>query len=185
MLVNLITLNIEKNIYNAINNGITNSIPENLYYDDIVNITYDLNGNVSTIKTNIHNINSLASELQTNTEKMLLKSAFNKLHISLGAFSGISILSGFGPKIPISIDNVDYVNCEFVSKFKSEGINQTLHSIYVNVITECGVVIPFKNIKVKKFQQFVLCETVIVGKIPEVYLFSDNLDSLYNFVPVN
>lgn len=185
LMVNNIKLSAEKNVYSAINYGIKNLLSSNeIIYDNIINISYDSSGNVSTIKTDIKIINELSSKLGDKTEESLLNTNNGNISIKLGCLSGVTLLSGLGPNINFNIASVDYVQCEFSSKFLSQGINQTLHSIYVNVHAVCGVVIPFKKIKIDNFQQFLICETVIVGKIPEVYLFSDNLDSLYNFVPI-
>lgn len=186
LLVNNIKISAEKNVFSAINYGIKNLLLNNeIIYDNIIDIKYDNVGNVSTIKTDIKKINELSSELGDKTEECLLNSRNGNISVKIGCLSGLTLLSGFGPNISFDIDSIDYVQCEFSSKFMSQGINQTLHSIYVNVHAVCGVVIPFKKIKVENYQQFLICETVIVGKIPEVYLFSDNLDSLYNFVPIN
>jgi hypothetical protein len=50
------------------------------------------------------------------------------------------------------------------------GINQTLHSIYVNVNCELKITTPL-NVQIEKISTPVLLnETVLVGKVPSVYL---------------
>ena len=174
----------EKKIYDAISFSISEVLKEPLIYDKIIDIKYDGDGNVSLIQTNMASINAISSKLDKNTQLFLDNKYNNFFMLKLGSLTGIALFSGLGPNLKFNIDSVDYVNCKFVSKFTSQGINQTLHSIYLNIDSSCCVVLPFASVKVEGFQQFLLCESVVVGKIPEVYLFSDNLDSLFNFVPI-
>mgnify|MGYP003299960409 CR=1 FL=1 len=53
------------------------------------------------------------------------------VNISLGSFTGISLLSGSGFKVPINISTVGNVKTDVRSEFKSQGINQTLHRLYL------------------------------------------------------
>ena len=174
----------QRNINNAINYSISEVSNESLVYNKIIDINYDNDGNVSTIQTNMVAINKISSSLSEKIKNFLNLKQNNSFNIKFGNLTGIALFSGLGPNVSFNIDSIDYVNCEFVSKFSSQGINQTLHSIYININMSCGVVLPFTKIQSEAYQQFLLCESVIVGKIPEVYLFSDNLDSLFNFVPL-
>jgi hypothetical protein len=75
------------------------------------------------------------------------------------------------------------VVCKFVSNFESAGINQTLHKIYVNINAQIGVVFPLNSVSFNSEQQVLISECVIIGQVPEVYLNSESLDTLLNFVP--
>ena len=86
------------------------------------------------------------------------------------AFSGVDFLSGYGKKINIKTLAVTSVDCDFYSEFNSVGINQTIHSIFVNVKCEIEV-FNFPKKTVKEFETKVLiCQSVLVGKVPEIYL---------------
>ena len=75
------------------------------------------------------------------------------------------------------------VVCRFISNFETAGINQTVHKIYVNIKASVGVVMPLSSRNFSAEQQVLISESVIVGQVPEVYLYSDTLDTLLNFVP--
>ena len=60
--------------------------------------------------------------------------------------------------------------CDFSSKFTAVGINQTLHSIYVDVISEIDLNVPFNNHKVECKTSVLISETVLIGKVPDIYL---------------
>ena len=56
----------------------------------------------------------------------------------------------------------------------SVGINQTLHSIYINVESKVNVGLSLSNQTIIVNSSILVAETILVGKIPEVYL-SGNL----------
>ena len=55
------------------------------------------------------------------------------------------------------------------SEFKAQGINQTLHRVYLKVKCEVSILTPFKDITKEITSQVLLAENVIVGKIPSTY----------------
>lgn len=61
------------------------------------------------------------------------------------------------------------------SEFTSQGINQTLHRVYLEIVCNVKVLTPFKDIERKITNQVLLAENVIVGNIPNTYY---NLEGL-------
>ena len=70
-----------------------------------------------------------------------------------------------------------------LSQFESAGINQTNHKIYLTISSTVSTVIPLITSRVNAEQEVLISESIIIGKVPEVYLYSDQLDTLLNFVP--
>ena len=167
----------------AMNSAISDTIGVSFNYDDIVKISYDNYGNVSLIQANSSGINQFTKNLAINTEKLIEEMGRNKVYVPLGTFTGIPILVGRGPKISLKMLPIGAVTCRFQSKFESAGINQTIHKIYVNIDTNISVVLPLSSSKINVVQQVLICEAIVVGQVPEVYLYSDTLDTLLNFVP--
>ena len=97
--------------------------------------------------------------------------------------AGISLISGYGPPIKIEIFPYGEVGCKFLSQFISAGINQTQHKIYVQVDTFVNVVLPFKTLSVRMKNEVLVCESVIIGEIPETYLKSNSLTEMLELVP--
>ena len=98
-----------------------------------------------------------------------------KLHF--GSFTGLKILSGRGPGIKIRISSVGDVATDLRSEFVSQGINQTLHRVYLQVDTSVNILTPFDNIEKEISNQVLLMENVIIGEIPNTYY---NLEGLNN-----
>ena len=85
------------------------------------------------------------------------------------------MLSGRGPGVSIRISSIGNVETTLKSEFTSQGINQTLHRIYLEVVCNVNVLTPFKDIEREITNQVLLAENVIVGHIPNNYY---NLEGL-------
>ena len=94
-----------------------------------------------------------------------------------GSFTGFKLLSGRGPGIKIRISSVGDVATDLRSEFTSQGINQTLHRVYLQVNTNVNILTPFDNIEKEISNQVLLMENVIIGEIPSTYY---NLEGLNN-----
>ena len=57
-----------------------------------------------------------------------------------------------------------------MSKFTSVGINQTLHSIYIDVISTIELNMPLNSATSTCKTQILISETILVGKVPDIYL---------------
>ena len=86
-------------------------------------------------------------------------------------------MSGFGPEISINVSVVGTVDTNIKSEFIAQGINQTLHRVYVNFDCEMKIVTPVNNFSQKVTNQVIIAEHVIVGNIPNSYY---NLDGFEN-----
>lgn len=90
-----------------------------------------------------------------------------KLHF--GSFTGFKLLSGKGPGVPIRISTIGNVETDLKSEFTAQGINQTLHRVYLQVVCEVSILTPYEEITEKITNQVLIAENVIVGKIPNAY----------------
>lgn len=92
-----------------------------------------------------------------------------------GSFTGFKILAGRGPGIKIRISTIGNVETDLRSEFIAQGINQTLHRVYLQVKCEVSILTPFNNITRDITNQVLLIENVIVGNVPNTYY---NLEGL-------
>ena len=96
--------------------------------------------------------------------------------MQFGSFTGFKLLSGKGPGVSIKISSIGNVETDLRSEFKAQGINQTLHRVYLQVKCEVNILTPYDNITEKIANQILIAENVIVGRIPNTY---------YNFEGMN
>lgn len=87
----------------------------------------------------------------------------------------MKLLSGRGPGVKIRISTVGDVETNLKSEFTAQGINQTLHRIYLEAKCNINVLTPFRDIKKDITSQVLLSENVILGEIPTNYY---NLEGL-------
>lgn len=90
--------------------------------------------------------------------------------VPIGALTGVEALAGFGHKINIKIIPISNVECRFVSKFTDAGINQTKHSLYLEIVSDISIILPDKTSNLASTIEVLICESVIAGKIPDAYL---------------
>jgi len=167
----------------SMNYAVTEAMNQNITYDDLVNILTNQDGKITLIEANTVKINNISNMIERITLAHLVEISRNPIEIPLGAFTGISLFSGMGPPVLIDIFPYGEVGCKFLSQFISAGINQTQHKIYVEVQTKINVVLPLKTISVTMTNEVLVCESVIIGEIPETYLKSNNLTEMLELVP--
>lgn len=154
----------------AVNDAIYYTLNDNLRYEDLITITYGDDGNVSTITTDSLKINRIARDTAYLSQENLTRMSAEGIEVPLGALTGIQALAGFGRKINIKIIPIANVECRFVSKFEEAGINQTKHSIYLEIVSDISIILPERTSNIASTIEVLICESVISGKIPETYL---------------
>lgn len=152
-----------------INETITNYLNSSDDFNNLLTVQTD-NSN----KITYTNLNTLkANQLKANITSIAINS-FNQdnkknLSIPAGSLTSSVILSGIGPNVPIKYTLSGNVDSNFESKFESAGVNQTKHTIYLNLTMEVSVyILPYKT-KTQIDTNIPIAETIIVGNVPNVY----------------
>lgn len=167
----------------SINLAIAETMNQYINYGDLIKIERDANGNVLYFEANSIKINLLSKNMSKIVLTNFVEQSKFPIVISLGAFSGIAILTEVGPKIACSVKPYGEVLCFFKSCFEEAGINQTYHKIYLSIMLTVNVVFPLKVMSFDRSSEVLLCETLIVGKIPDVYLNSNSLPEMVDMIP--
>ena len=154
----------------AVNDAIYYTLNDAMRYDDLISIVRDSDGNVTSITTDSLKINRIARDTAYLSQENLTKMSAEGIMVPIGALTGIEALAGFGQKINIKIIPISNVECRFVSKFRQAGINQTLHSLYLEIVSDISIILPSKSTNLASTIEVLICESVITGKIPDVYL---------------
>lgn len=165
---------------NAVNIAATSVLNGGITYDDLFSVTHNSNGDVSMIQANSPRINAIAREIANLAQANLDSLGVQEISIAVGTFTGLALLTGFGPDVTINIVPIGTANCDFVSYFQSAGINQTLHKIYLDVYADVNIITPIDEPTVQVKAEILVCENLIVGKIPDVYLNAGDLSSLFD-----
>ena len=126
-------------------------------------------GNIKMISGNIFTINEITSDIAINIQKSLDNHEDTFVKMSLGSFTGSKLLSSIGPNIKIGLSSTGKVNTDVRSEFVSQGINQTIHRVYLQIDCKVSILTPYENIDTDVGNQVLLVENVIMGEIPENY----------------
>ena len=169
----------------AVNDAIYYTLNDSVRYDDLIHITYDEAGDVSTITTDSLKINKIARDTAYLSQENLTKMSAEGIQVPIGALTGVEALAGFGKKINIKIIPIANVSCRFVSKFADAGINQTKHSLYLEIVSDISIILPEKTSNLASTIEVLICESVIAGKIPDTYLQASLAGSGGTLVPQN
>ncbi len=168
----------------AVNSAISEILNNNNIYDELVTITQDGDGNISMIQANAVSINRLSKDISRLALVKIESIGDQGISIPLGSFTGMPILMGRGPEVLIKIVPIGTLDCVFKSEFVSAGINQTVHRIYLEVSSVVNLILPIFDDPVQTYTQVLICESVIVGTVPDFY-FSNAMGSLLDLVPEN
>lgn len=158
-----------KNLATKISNEQATEVMNKYKYEDFVNVERDSNGNIVMIQTNAKNVNEVISDIPNKIVEELEKQAESYISIHLGSVFGNKLLANLGPELKIKIENIGNVTTKLESEFSSQGINQTLHRIYLNLECEVTILTPYDSINEKIDNQVLIAESVIIGNIPASY----------------
>lgn len=147
-------------------------LEEGYDYKSLMDVTTDINGNVTMVTTNSYKVTSMASSVAKNTYSYLLKETNSGVDVPLFAFTGINLISGYGKKIKMKLISISSVKCEIISNFSDAGINQTRHTITVNIESNVTFVTKSSSQVAKDIISILVFDNLIVGKVPDVYLNS-------------
>lgn len=156
------------------NNAITEAVNDvinryNFSYKDISVINYNSEGKVTSIETNSKNINILKAELNKAVQKKIETVTDADVSVHIGAFTELSLLSNFGPKVTFDFTFVGSFNSEIVSTFESAGLNQTVHHIKFIVNATLITLSPDYSDGIEYTTDFEIAQSVIAGDIPGTY----------------
>ena len=166
-----------KSMATLITNKEATNVMKEYRYEDLFSIEKDEQGNILMLKSNVFPINEIISSIPIKIQESINSEGRNNIKIALGTFTGIKLLAGRGPNVKIRISSVGNVETDLKSQFYSQGINQTLHRVYLQIKCEITILTPFNNIKEQITNQVLIAENVIVGHIPSSYY---NLEGMSN-----
>ena len=128
----------------------------------------------SAVQTIINNTNLYDDIIQINTD-------------AEGNITSFQVKSVLINRLGKDIGKTAQQNLEMIG---SEGIEIPLgtltgipHRIYMNVTASVSMVLPTASRNITTNTQILLCESIIVGKVPDTYLNSNSLDEMMNLIP--
>lgn len=153
-----------------INNAIAEIMAEQDYSGDyFVNFEKNAVGEVTAISSNMARINALSAEILHRvvgaTENRTIE-----ISVPVGNLTGVSLLMGRGPNVPVQIIVLTSSRVEFNNSIVTAGINQTKHQINLEVIVDIDILVPWGTESAQVVTEILIADTIVVGQVPDTYL---------------
>lgn len=142
---------------------------ENFTYESVINLTNNSEGYVTSLETDIYEVNFLKSRISNEIARIVSDREFYDLKIPIGTFFGSDFTNGFGPRIKFYMQVTTTAFVDFSHEFKAAGINQVLHIINVDIKIKGNLVIMGYNKPIETKTSVIAAETIIVGKTPDAF----------------
>lgn len=154
----------------AINAAIADRISSGEFdYGKMVTIQKNAAGTVTAISTDIAELNRLKTGVLEQIDARLESLSVEELGIPLGSVILPELFSGRGPEFPVRVLAVRSSDASFRNSFSDAGINQTLHSIIIDISVTVTVMAWTGTYDISVDSSVVAAETVIVGTVPATY----------------
>ncbi len=154
----------------AINRVVSDKLKkEDIDISDIIDFTYLDNGKISALKSNVSTATKLKSDLAVEVTEAIKNLSKSEVGITLGTLSGIDILYGTGPIIPIEIRPYGYADADIKTKFHEEGINQTAFEVVAEISSDVSILMPTISKSETIKTSVPIVSAVIVGDVPQSY----------------
>lgn len=154
-----------KTVNSAVEKILSENAPD---YSEIVSINYSENNAVTGITTDIVKLNLFKSKVTNAVDEAFNEKGKTDITVSLGTASGVTLFSGWGPYIDVDVGFSSSTQSDFENIFTSAGINQTQHSVMLNIETTVLLTMAGKRIPQTVSTSFCVAQTVIVGSVPNV-----------------
>lgn len=141
----------------------------NVSYDDIVKLSNNSQGYVTSLEIDVYEVNRLKSYISNETSKLVASRENYDVSIPIGTFFGSTYTSGLGPRLKLKMQMTSTAFVNFRNEFKSAGINQVLHIIYVDMDIKGSLIIAGYNKSISASTSAIAAQTVIVGNTPSAY----------------
>ena len=109
-------------------------------YDDVVSFTYDSQGNIKSLSTDIITLNTLGNEIGTNPDEYINSIDIYEISLPLTSLLGGQLFSGMGPDVSFYVTMRGLTSTNFENRFEAAGVNQTRHQIFLNVRIRTNIV---------------------------------------------
>lgn len=154
----------------SINNAIADIMRDGDYSADYF-VTFEKSeaGEITAISSNMARINALSAKILDRivgaTDTHILT-----VNIPVGNLTGVSLLMGRGPKVPVKIITMTSSRVEFNNSIVTAGINQTKHQINLEVIVDIDILVPWGTESTQVITEVLIADTIVVGRVPDTYL---------------
>ncbi|MBE7682764.1 sporulation protein YunB [Paenibacillus sp. P13VS] len=153
----------------AINKAITAQVAEGKSTEGLIDWKTDTAGKVSGFMLNYDEHMRITASTMNIVQSTLQNVHMLKEKIPLGQALGSPVLASFGPNIPVRIEPQGAVKVDLNTRQQNAGINMILVEVYIHIIAEVAVVVPFDMEPETVDTEIPISYLLVVGDVPMYY----------------
>jgi len=153
----------------AINGAITEQVAERAASEELIEWKMDSKGKISGFMLNYNEHMRITSSTIETVQSTLSDMQHMPEKIPLGHALDSAIISTYGPKIPVTFEPLGAVKVELNTREKNAAINMVLVEVYIKVITEVAIIIPFDTEPEIVEAEIPISYLLVVGDVPMYY----------------
>ena len=143
---------------------------ENLTYEELIRLQTDETGCVTSLSADLPRANRLRAASLMELSRRIPTRTDRTIPVPLGNALLPVLFSGRGGAVRLRILSLRTSDAEFANSFTSAGINQTLHSVDLNVTVLARVLCPAGILELEITTRVPVAQTVIVGRVPQTVI---------------
>ena len=162
----------QKYAITSINNIIQNSLyssSKNIKSENFI-LRSDNNGRLEYLSVNSMIVNNICAETASTVSQNLNNLTTSKIRLPLGVFTGLPILSHFGPSTTIRLQPIGDATADYETSMTQAGVNRVNFQVWINVHTTVSIVNPLWSKDLEITRKLTLVNTVFNGEIPKTYI---------------
>lgn len=161
-------------VVRLINEAVYDQLGNGVAYQQLINVSTDAEGRVTLMQPDTVKITRLVTSVARDLEEKISSLSREDIRVPLGLLTGNSLLADKGPNLTVALLPLGSVSVNIHDEFSAAGINQTRHSIMLDIVVDMGILLPFQTTFTQISDTLPIVESVIVGPIPETYLSVDS-----------
>ena len=151
-------------------------------YGDMVNMEKNPDGSIAAITLNSSYINGYKADLSDRCSDRLAEFDKTSVPIPMSSIIGLAFFDNPIFNIDVTATIYGFAITDVISKFESAGINQTRHTIYLDVNASAHAYMGLVHLNESVDETVILVETIIVGTVPDTY-YIGNENINYPYIP--
>jgi sporulation protein YunB len=153
----------------AINKAISEQVMHESNYEKLIDWKTDKNGKVTGFMLNYSEHRRITSETVKIVQDTLDELQKMPDYIPLGQALNSAILASYGPDVKIKFVPEGAVKIDLNTRQKDAGINMLLVEVYIRIITEVAIIIPFDTAPEVVETEVPISYLLVVGDVPMYY----------------
>ena len=163
----------EEQIKNSVARLVAETVRSRTLGAQYINVLYK-DGAVASVTTDAAALNALTADVVSEISEKLARIESYDIRVSLSNLLDDEIIFGnTALNVKANVLPILSVSANVRSELGSAGINQTHYSVYILINVDINAVMLISTIEIQTTYEICVADTVIVGEVPEIYLYGE------------